>query len=255
MLYSDLGPTPNIGKTIQHLQGLGQVFVLTNNSYLNPTLISSLLDKYQIRIPAENILSSGHGLQYDPEINPLIRNRSVYVFGTNNSYSYVTKAGGTITESIADCDTVALCASLRDKTEGEYQKVFTALKTRPNIPIVCCNPDRYIRGKNGHLPVIGWWAEKLQSELNRPIHWIGKPYPNYSALVKTFLNAKLHRWPDPGKIWFFDDNPENIKSIVQDLKIHGCWVYETGLQSDFIRAEQLLSDLSPPVAMVPSLIY
>jgi len=254
VLYNDLGPIEGISETVAKLQEIGNVFVLTNNSYFNPKLISQLLRKNGIKIAAQNILSSGNGLEIDPQINAIIRNKWVYVFGTETSYEYVENAGGKLTKDIAQCDTVALCASLKDNTQVEYDKVFLFLNTRQDISIVCCNPDRYVRGKQGHKPVIGWWAEKLENELERPIKWIGKPLSNYSAMLERFLSRRLKQRPERNQIWYFDDNPENLKTMATDLGIQTCWVSETGLQSEPTKTANILKTVSPIPVSIPQLV-
>lgn len=229
VLYNDTGPVPGIQETVRHLQSIGQVFVVTNNTSHYITNIAERLHEVGIMIPSENIISSGLGITFDPALKTQITGKTVYVFGRAQSHLYLRDipVKGT-TSRIEEADVILMMASLQDATDPLLDELKHHLRHTPR-PVICTNPDRYVLGKNGHrLPVIGYYTEKLEAELGISAYWFGKPYHNFSVMLKTILTRKC---PDISwnSTFFFDDNPDNVIALKQHIGVNGCWVTGTGL--------------------------
>lgn len=231
VIYTDFEPIEGAVSCIKKMQAKGRVFVVTNNAFQDPTTISKHLEMMGITIPTTHIISSGHGLEHDATLNRLIKNRNVYVFGSETSHHYVKAASCmSIVNTLDHADCIVLTSSFKDHSEHLLNPIKDFLKTRPHIPIICCNPDRYVMTKHGLKPVIGYFAEKLELELNNPFFWIGKPYENFSFVVQKMLevqNISLSR-----TCCFFDDNLHNVAQLKNDLGILGCWVKDTGISKN-----------------------
>jgi HAD superfamily hydrolase (TIGR01450 family) len=228
VIYNEDGVIDTAASTIQSLQKVGRVFLVTNNSYMNPSIIQDNLMRYNIQLATNHIISSGHGLKDVKEIHAHIKNKNCYVFGRESSYKYIIDAQGRIVSDIKNAQAIILTASLRENTEEEFQKVLSYCLKHPTTPIVCCNPDRYVKGEGTDLiKVIGYWAERLEKSIGRPINWIGKPLRNFSHMLeKKLLNAGI---TVDKRILFFDDNHENVINLQNDIGISGCIIKNTGL--------------------------
>jgi ribonucleotide monophosphatase NagD (HAD superfamily) len=224
VLYNDMGPTLHIGKTIQRLQALGTVTVVTNNSSYSRAHISRRLHTYDVPIKDSEILSSGDGLLFDADLNRLVRDRSCFVFGNESSHPYVIDAGGIVCDLIQNSEVVLLMSSLKERQDAFQKHVVDFLRSRPEIPVICCNPDEYVLGPNDCLiPVMGYFAKQMEVRLDRKFIWMGKPYRNFSDIVRLRLPCEVQ------EILFFDDNPENVTALEAHLGLSGCVIRDTGL--------------------------
>lgn len=229
VLYNDEGPITGIQKTIQTLQKQGPVIIVTNNSSYYLTYIAKRLQDYDISIPQSHIISSGQGLQKDPQIQPLITHKKCFIYGGPNSYQYIEDAGGHPTETIENAQCIVLTSSLKENNQTIYNLVKNHLLNHPKLPVICCNPDTHVVGKNNTLiPVIGYYAKKLEAACKRNFLWIGKPYLNFATLVKNHIKSTFGY--DLGEhTVFFDDNPENCLAFETQLGIKSCLIKQTGL--------------------------
>lgn len=229
VLYNDEGPIQGIKQTIQTLQKQGHVIVVTNNSSYYLTYIAKRLQDYEIPIPQSHIISSGQGLQKDPEIHPLVSQKKCFIYGGPNSYPYIEDAGGYPTEKIENAECIVLTSSLKKNNQTTYTLVKNHLLKHPELPVICCNPDTHVVGKHNILiPVIGYYAKKLEAECKRHFIWIGKPYPNFANLVKNHIQTTFGYSLGEHTL-FFDDNPENCLAFETQLGIKSCLIKLTGL--------------------------
>ena len=228
VIYCDYVPILGVQKTIRTMQKKGPVYLVTNNSYQDPITISKQLSTLDICIEPNAIISSGHGLEHDKEIKSLITNKQIFVFGSRTSHDYVYKAGcKNIVAIPEESNFIVLTSSYKDHTNDLLKPLTKFLLKNPQIPIICCNPDKTVMTQNGLKPVIGFFAKQLEDELGASLNWIGKPYANFSNVVKKYLEKdKLSL---SKSTCFFDDNIENVKSLQTDLGISGCLVKETGI--------------------------
>lgn len=241
VIYNEDGVIDSASECISYLQSIGNVFLVTNNSYMNPSIIKDHLENKNISINESCIISSGHGLLEDNSINKIIRNKTIYVFGRDSSHEYVKNAICHISMNINDAEAIILTASLRENTIQEYEKVKNYCLENPNVPIICCNPDNYVKGiGNSLITVIGYYGRQLEKELDRKLYWVGKPYINFSKIVKNRIekaNIKVDT-----QILFFDDNHHNVIALQNHIGISGCLITETGLSHNLNPEEQYCVD-------------
>lgn len=255
VIYNDDGLIDGIQKSIQKLQAIGKVMMVTNNASQYPTIISQSLKDKGIIIDHTDIISSGHGLRHDSDIYSLIQGKTIYLYGQEPSVQYILDCKCTMTRTIEQADAIIFTSSYRDpkKNTTEYNNIMLFCMANPEIPIVCCNPDRYVRGPNNRrLKVIGYFAEAMENELKKPILWIGKPHQNFSAMLDRHLK---HRFPTtyrPENTIFFDDLLPNIQAMQRDIHIHGCLITATGLSSKKT-VENLPTRRSHPNFTLPTL--
>lgn len=232
VIYSDFGPFEGTVDAIKAMQSKGTVFVITNNSFQYLDSISNKLKDVDIHIPPQNIISSGLGLALSKEIRELVEGKTVYVYGSENSHNYVLDAGAkNIAQIISDADVVIMTASYKGDNTDHVQVLKKELLNRPNLPIICCNPDKVVLSKRGIKPVVGHYAKIIEDLTSTHVHWIGKPFKNFSTVAQHLLTQR-HPSFDPKSTCFFDDNLENVMRLKQDLGISGCWVKNTGIFKD-----------------------
>jgi HAD superfamily hydrolase (TIGR01459 family) len=252
VIYSDYGPFEGTVDTIKKMQENGTVFVVTNNSFQYLDNISSKLKEKDIHIPPHHIISSGLGLSLSKEIHDIVANKIIYVYGSENSHLYVQDAGAKdITPDITQADVVVMTASYKGCNENQVEELKKEKLNRPTLPIVCCNPDKVVLSKRGIKPVVGHYAQIIEELTGSNIHWVGKPFENFSGVVKQILD-RHHPSFNPETTCFFDDNIENVMRLKRDLSISGCWVKGTGIFKDD-SSETLISRYGQPDYLIPVL--
>ncbi len=252
VLYNDNGAVPGIGETVKHLQSIGDVYLATNNSSQSPSSIVSNLGHIGLHIEESHILSSGLGLSCDPVIYSLIQNCRCYVVGYTDSFYYVRLAGGNIVDTLEDAEAIILTASIEASISHESVELLKFCHAHPEIPVICCNPDRFVRGV-GHskVSVIGYYAHLLELEIRNPFYWVGKPHSNYAHMVGRILTDHGIQWQ--GNTLFFDDNPDNVITMQNELNVIGCLVKETGISHEFSVAE-MTRDYEALKWIIPALV-
>jgi HAD superfamily hydrolase (TIGR01450 family) len=232
VIYNDYGPFKKTPDAIKQMQKIGHVFVVTNNSFNSPQSISERLASQHIDIPPSHIISSGHGLYLDADIQSLLEKKTAFVYGSEDSHYYVQKANvAAITDTIKDADIIIMTASYAGDNSKELTIIQNELHRRPHLAIVCCNPDKVVMSKRGLKPVIGHFAERLETLNNATVHWVGKPLRNFNNIVKHILE-KTHAITIDTSVCFFDDNIENVQNMSKDIGISSCWVKNTGIFKD-----------------------
>lgn len=230
VLYNDSGIFEFAPAAIKALQKKGDVWLVTNNTTNSPPTIAKKLKKRGIHIPTHRIISSGLGLKKDRRMQRLIKKKNVYVFGWEETQSYVLEAGcRAVVENLNEADVIVMGSTLKTHHEAGFQRFKEQLKARPHIPIICCNPDRFVlTQERQRSPVIGWYADTLAKSYPNPVYWIGKPLKNFSMVVKGVLIQVYGRQYNKST-YFFDDNYENVLAMQNDLSIAGVCILETGL--------------------------
>lgn len=229
VLHHDDGVVPGAVEALAWMQTQAPVFLVTNNSCQDPFSISTWLETLGFSIAPDHIISSGLGLSLDPLIHFQLQQKRIYIYGQASSYYYVEKvAYQSIVTDYHQADCIIMTSSHKEASEQEYQALKSFLQIK-SLPVICCNPDQYVRGPQGRwIPVVGRYAKRLEEELGIAVQWIGKPYSNYSQVVKIYLQTQFGLTPDTHTC-FFDDNPHNVRVLSQDLQIQGCCVIETGI--------------------------
>ena len=193
VIYTDKGILPNMPSIIKKCQKKSPVFLVTNNSYMYPTFIAERLAKSDIHFKIDQIISSG-AVKYDEALSLLLRDQTVYVLGEETSIPYFIDAKcKEITKQLDQASVIILAAFLRDYSDNMISDIIEHVKTHPNKPIICCNPDRYVVGKNGPHPVVGLYAEQIERAINRPIIWFGKPHENFFKCCEINFNSKKYK--------------------------------------------------------------
>lgn len=250
VVYTDKGIVSNAQAVIKECQKRGNVFLVTNNSYMYPIFISERLEKSNITISTDHIISSG-AVKYDKDITSLITNKVVYLLGEDTSKPYFIEAGcKKITKDLNEADIIMLAAFLQTYSDKLLDDIIDHLKLNPKKPIVCCNPDRYVVGKTGLHPVVGLYAETIEKAIGRPIIWFGKPFKNFSMVVNNILqNNKI---PLDKGVCFFDDNVENVINMEKHIGISGCWIKKSGI-GNFLETDAIIKKQGKPSFVVDSL--
>lgn len=250
VVYTDKGIVPNAQAVIKKCQKRGNVFLVTNNSYMYPTFITERLEKSGIFISTEHIISSG-AVKYDNDIRSLIMDKTVYLLGEYTSEPYFIEAGcRKITNDLNEADVIMLAAFLQNYSDTLIENIIDHAKAFPKKPIICCNPDRYVVGKAGLHPVVGLYAETIEKAIGRPIIWFGKPFKNFSMVVNNILQ-KNKVLLDKG-VCFFDDNVENVINMEKHIGISACWVRQSGI-GNFLETDTIIQTQGTPSFVVDSL--
>lgn len=226
VLYNHLGAFPESVACVQAMLDAGKpVVVVTNNTSVSPDTISMRLHAMGMPIDPKCIISSGRGLAWDPDARRLVDGKSVFLVGSDDAFCYVHDAGGERVLDVAQAQAVVL-ACTSDQADG-YAGVIQHKRMRPDVPIICINPDRYVQANAQRVPVIGHFSEQIERQVG-PIHWMGKPLPVFSTVVQAYCQTVLGL--SLGANWaFVDDNPDNVHQMTQDLGVHGFVPVKTGL--------------------------
>ena len=155
--------------------------------------------------------------------------KSVYIFGNQRSFPYVERAGcHEIVETMAKAEVIIMTSTLKHNHEHAFKELTSFLLDNPTIPVICCNPDIYVLSTNDTFKkVVGYYAKELLDK-GVTVHWFGKPYQNYSMMIKSLL-PKTWQIPIDESVCFFDDNIDNVIAMKKDIGIKGCCVMNTGL--------------------------
>jgi ribonucleotide monophosphatase NagD (HAD superfamily) len=225
VLYNESGVIPGAQAAWQALNATAPTFLVTNNTCHSPEEIEDRLLGEGFDIIAEQIISSGFGLAHDHTTRELLADQRVYWVGyPSATASYLAGTGAIQVDSLKNASRVVIGSSI----PGMMEILDQIEELR--LPVICCNPDLWIRGGGkSRFPVAGYYA-KILEDRGIPIHWIGKPLQNFSAVVKTLIEQKgasLHNGA-----CFFDDNPNNVLAMQSHLGISGCWIQQTGIFFD-----------------------
>jgi len=237
VLYVDKGvPCPGSIHFLARLKKLKKnIFVVTNNSSFSTKEISTKFQSMGFDISQDMIISSGQGLAWDPDISKLIKEKKVYPFGLSlipdyenkkSCLSYIGEAGGKLCHRIEMADAIVLLTSFNQNNKKMIEELSRYWK-KQDIPCICTNPDIYIWRQKCQYPVVGFYAKKIEQRVGKQMIWLGKPFQNFSNVVKLILSKKnidINK-----RVCFFDDNYENTRAMQSHLGIVGCCVTETGL--------------------------
>ncbi len=240
VLYNNLGLFDTIPAVFDFCnQHQIPIYMMTNNATQSIPDISAKMRQFGCPIPDHQIISSGCGCYLIDHIKSILYQRSVFVYGYSSSRFYVEQAGGFIVESPADADVIVYAASQSVENHHMYKAVHDAIKLKPTMPLVCINPDHYVRNRNGFMRVMGHYTHQMMHQLQRDdCIWMGKPYSSFSDLVRAVLIRDGH---DPSQLVFCDDNPLNVQQLTHDLNCRGVVITATGVAD--LYPMQLSSDL------------
>jgi len=231
-----------ITRTIRTITDSIPMWIGTNNTTESPMQIANRLLQYGIDVPESSIVSSGMGLRYLERFRRQIDSKPVFTMGYSGSLWYAEWAGGVSVDHPDSAEAIVLAASTGDRSMATIDLIAESLRRRPR-PVICINPDRYVQSTGGRYPVMGYYAEILESR-GVPVDWVGKPESNFSEIVAhSFHSVAIEMTPS---VWFFDDNPRNVAQLTTDLNISGALIMDTGLC-----AGMSLDDIHQEFGVVP----
>ncbi len=225
VLYNKTGVIPGAQAAWKALITAAPTFLVTNNTCDSPTEIADRISSVGFEITAHQIISSGFGLANDPITLAMIAGQRVYWVGyPKASARYLEGTGGTLVDSL-DQATIVVIGSSMPSMEPILDHIEGS-----RLPIICCNPDLWVRSVGEtRFPVAGYYA-KILEDRGCLIHWVGKPFQNFSDVVKRLVEEKGGSLQSGA--CFFDDNPNNVAAMQSHLGIAGCWVQKTGIFFD-----------------------
>ena len=228
VIYNDDGVIDTIYSVFDYCHRHGiDIYMMTNNANQSISDIAIKMDRFGLPIPRSHIISSACACYELPDIHAMLANHSVYVYGRQSSHAYIESAGGRIVAHPDNADVVVLSASLNTNNHRTYRMVHEALQARPQCPVLCLNPDFFVMNRHGLKRVMGFYAHQMARQLGRQDWiWAGKPYPMFSEVVRRILSRHGH---DPSHLVFCDDNPNNVRQMVNDLDCTGVIISQTGI--------------------------
>lgn len=225
------GLIPGVRETIQKIQVLKkEIFVVTNNSMKSSQDISDYLAEHGVVIDAERIISSGLGCCYDVKTRGILEAAgTIYISGDSSSYAYLKDLHVQRVDDLNHAKAILLMSNFNECKEDDYQELIDYLIKNPTLPVVCCNPDRYILSRGKRFPVMGFWADYVSQKSACEIHFFGKPYPAYFSMMARILSEKfsIH---DLSKGCYVDDFVDNLEGC--HLNISKILPKESGLAFD-----------------------
>ena len=232
VIYNDDGPFDAI-KGVFHYCDQHQIplYMITNNATQSITDISNKMHAFGLPVAPEQVISSGCGCYMIDDIQSMLFEQRVFVYGFESSKFYAFQAQAEVVSDPEEADVMVLAASLGTMNHHWYKRVHDVLRDRPTLPVICINPDHYIRNQSGFKPVMGFYAHQMAQQLNAN-HWVwmGKPYPLFSVLVRHVLHGQ---GLDPSNLVFCDDNPMNVQQLMDDLTCTGVLISDTGIAQKF----------------------
>ncbi len=240
VLYNDRGLFDTIPDVFRYCNDHQiPIYMVTNNSTQSIPEISRKMSMLGVSLPEDRIISSGCGCYLLPELASKLAKQPVYVYGYPACRYYVEQAQGTVVEDPNDANVIVFAASQSTNNHLMYRAVHDALKLRPDMPVICINPDHYVRNAAGFMRVMGYYAHQMQLQLGRDDWiWMGKPFSIFSDLVRQVLIRDGH---DPSQLIFCDDNPLNVRQLSHDLNCRGVVITKTGIFDRY--SSNLPSDL------------
>lgn len=232
VLYNIDGIIPGASEAIQAIQkSKKEIFIVSNNSTKSICEIHNQFKSIGIFIEKDHILSSGLGLLHDKKTLKLIRKKRCFWVGWENSVSYLEGTEAIVTDQLNDAEVIVLLSSFIKGNHKVFAPIIEILKKNKEIKVICTNPDEFVYSQKGLLNVIGHYAKNIEKECGIEAHWIGKPYKNYSLMIKELISQKSNTKLSDNAV-FFDDNIENVRAMIKDINITGCLIKETGLHKN-----------------------
>ncbi|MEK9727546.1 MAG: hypothetical protein VW397_05520 [Candidatus Margulisiibacteriota bacterium] len=228
VIYNDTGVFEDIPAVFNYCRDQGiPIVMMTNNATQSIPIIQQKMALANLHLDQSHIISSGCGLHDLPELKALINQQSTFVYGYDSSRQYAIDGGARIVAHPNAADVIVMAASVGSQNHHVYRSVYLSLKHRPECHVICINPDHYVSYRNGFMTVMGYYANQLAHQLQRPdFIWMGKPYPLFSDLTKHRFEQLGY---DPTQLVFCDDNPHNVLKIHQDLNCDGVVITQTGI--------------------------
>ena len=219
---------PNVHLAVAMMQGIGPLFLLSNDSSTLPE------DHYQgllangINIPTAKILTSGMLLHPCFEERGLIGKKVLNV-GDQGGGEYIKQAGGVLLEEPVHIDDIEVVVVTRHIGFSERTKRLATIAIVRGVPAIETNADMFAPIEGGQLlPVAGSIAREIAQE--DAFTWLGKPH----RPVWEFAFSHFDGIPREN-ILMIDDSLENIMAAIE-FGFHGLLVY-SGVTSEEVEGE------------------
>ena len=145
VLINSSGPLPKSNCIIDKLNSIKKPYlILTNDSSRSIEASSIRYGEFGLDIPTEKIITSGSLIQNHFSKNNLI-NQSCCVLGTDDTFEYVTKAGGRIV-SPKDTFQVLIIGAISgypfvETASDLISKLFSSIDSQNTVELILMNPD------------------------------------------------------------------------------------------------------------------
>ena len=145
VLINSSGPLPNSASIIEKLNSIEKPYlILTNDSSRSIAASSKRYGEFGLDIPTEKIITSGSLIQNYFLKNNLI-NQSCCVLGTDDTFEYVTKAGGRIVAP-KDPFQVLIIGAISgypfvETASDLISRLFSIIDSQSTVELILMNPD------------------------------------------------------------------------------------------------------------------
>ena len=173
-------------------------FLLTNDSCRSCREKELLMQKAKLPVTEKNILSAGNALKWWAERN--YKGGLFFQFGSLGDPNYAREAGIAVTREpvlASEC-----CGIIMGEGQFEWRSqietVFNMLLKRPDLPLICVNPDSYWPTADGVTMCVGGGGFtrficmllKDAGHIVEPIY-LGKPYAPIYECVASFVKENF----------------------------------------------------------------
>ncbi|WP_308720356.1 TIGR01459 family HAD-type hydrolase [Komagataeibacter xylinus] len=266
VVHNGVAPYPGVLECLQCLREAGRRVVLLSNAPRRTATVEPGLRRMGISADLyDGIMTSGectHGMlaaRTDPWFAGLGR-RMVHL-GPDKDVDVYAGLDLDVVSDPAQADFVLNTGPDAELGEEEIDPYLPMLEqcAAHSLPMICANPDQQVIRGSQRLICAGAMASWYESR-NRPVRWIGKPYPEVYALALSLLDVPRER------VLALGDALATDMRGAATADIDGCWVlggihqemlggsWEHGRNPDYdlAVAEARAAGLAP-VACVPSL--
>lgn len=235
VLINSSGPLPKSDSIIEKLNSIKKPYlILTNDSSRSIEASSMRYGEFGLDIPTEKIITSGSLIQNYFLKNNLI-NRLCCVLGTDDTFEYVTKAGGRIAPP-KDSFQVLIIGAISgypfvETASDLISKLFSIIDSQSTVELILMNPDLlYPKTENSFglaaasLAKLIEEALSLRYPMNETLTFtkLGKPY--LPIFEKAFAKTRTKKMVMIG---------DQIHTDIQGAKNFGIdsVLMETGISS------------------------
>ncbi|KAJ6233539.1 spectrin beta chain [Anaeramoeba flamelloides] len=174
---------PFAPELIQKLNTLKkEIYVVSNNNRYTPLGIYKILQKAQINITKENIITSlTHILHF---LNTNYKDKNVFVWGSEDAINWLKENGINVVtlNDLESKKTIDIVAVLY-RNDYFYKELVTLCNLCKQYPYICGNHNTNYPDKENILPGTGIIIEMINSCISKePIFVCGKPNPDMIPL-------------------------------------------------------------------------
>ncbi|QHC35703.1 TIGR01459 family HAD-type hydrolase [Komagataeibacter xylinus] len=266
VVHNGVAPYPGVLECLQRLREAGKRVVLLSNAPRRTATVEPGLRRMGVSADLyDGIMTSGEcthrmlAARTDPWFAGLGR-RMVHL-GPDKDVDVYAGLDLDVTGDPAQADFVLNTGPDAELGEEEISPYLPMLEqcAAHNLPMICANPDQQVIRGSLRLICAGAMASWYENR-NRPVRWIGKPYPEVYGLALSLLDVPRERVLALGDALATDmrgaatagiDGCWVLGGIHQEM-LGGSWEHGRNPDYDLAVAEATAAGLAP-VACVPSL--